>query len=321
MSYAEDVCDPVPPPGSPDSCPPGHIGHTFAHEDGYDCLVCVPAGWTTYEVSCLGIVWAHKNDSCCLVIHEHGPKKGISCKWGHCVPGAPYPPEWPGDGDGDGDGPDGNGNVCGPDITDKLEDLLDTVRTTFPGQYLDVDLCDRLFPFSVSHLISIIRQVIESGVSGVPQAVLDALETFWASFKAWDISQLNTYDTSIKPFYPTCAEGDDCDQTVWVGTRCFKAWAVNYSLLGVLGQQCGIPLNEVQGRVAMWKTVATVFLWPLGYRMGDVVAAQNWVRLGYLGLIPPPHGATFQGFAYVPCPKCGRVYTGALTATALPWYT
>jgi hypothetical protein len=93
------------PAGSPYPCPVTHTGHTFTHPTkGYKCLVCVPWGWTTYEVNCAGITWVHKNDSCCLAVHDHGPREGISCKWGACLSG-PLPPEWPGeDEDGDGDG-------------------------------------------------------------------------------------------------------------------------------------------------------------------------------------------------------------------------
>jgi hypothetical protein len=282
----------------------------------------VPGGWTTYEVNCKEIRWTHKNDSCCMVVHEHGPSKGTSCKWGRCVPGAPEPPDWEPDGPEDGDG-DEDENVCGPDVSAELGKLWVKVLLHFPGHYQGTDLCDLVFPLSFNHLVRLLKMVARGGfrrMRGYLEAIWDMVTLFANSFTAWDITELHLYDQYIGSQYPSCAAGDDCQKTVWVGNGCFKAWAVNYSLYGLVGRLCNVPLGEVHGRISLWKTYAAILTLGTVYRLEDVEPAQNWASMGYSLSSPwPGDQMKSQGYAYVPCPKCATPFQDYLTAHVGAW--
>jgi len=274
-----DVCPDVwnGPAGSPYPCPITHQGHTFTHAtEGYKCLVCVPPDWDVpSEVDCTGITWVHKKDSCCLVVHKHGPNEGISCKWGHCVPGE---------------------DKCGPDVTDALHDVLVRANQKLYSlsQSDQWQYCDIVFP------------------TLIPLTNWSYLDDIVASIGSFDIEELSTsatgtYDATIGADGKAhnCLKGERCQQTVWIEHGCYKAWAVNYALFGRLGALCGISLADVVRRVELFKLVMSVFP---DYALADIRAAQAWARAGYVGARAPAPASQLPA-----CANCGYAWRGRLT--------
>lgn len=168
--------------------------------------------------------------------------------------------------------------TCGPDITDKLLDVLARVMSGWGStQYYEESVwtlaCQILFPGAIAS-----DQPIPTWPLGI-----------YYAFRAWDIYDLHNYWESIGHWYKRfygCNRGPACEGTVMVSSHgrnsCHYAWAVNYSVYGVLGVLCGVSLKAVLAHVWAFKRFMAAMHLP-GYKKEDVYPAQAWAQWGWVG--------------------------------------
>ena len=174
--------------------------------------------------------------------------------------------------------------VCGPDITEALKDVLSRTRTAFakwsPTQ----------------------RNV----------ACISLVQTPIAAF-GWEINQLGPggREQGVKNFQPECATCGG-SLSVQVGSGCHYAGSVNYVVYGVMMQLCH---DELEGFVFTEKEMGrNITIWKWVRQAPNLDASLGWAKAGYNGWpsepTPRPELPT--------CEKCPKKLTSRLTVRWQP---
>jgi len=180
--------------------------------------------------------------------------------------------------------------VCGPDVTGALEDVVSRTEAAFGAwSSLQRDLaCFTL---------------VETPIGAV----------------GWEINQLGPggREESADNFRPECATCTE-SLSVQVGSGCHYAGSVNYVIYGVMLRLCHDHLESTRS----WKTqmyseeqmARYVTLWKTLRGAPNLTASLRWARAGYNGW---PGGATPP--AELPnCAKCPKKVTSRMTVRWLP---
>ena len=215
------------------------------------------------------------------------------CQWSCCDPCNPR-----------GSRPDGKGGcapgpvspncgpkVCGPDITNALEDALSRVKSEF------------------STWSSSKRYLACTGLVTVPAAAF-----------SWDIRELGPGGrANFAKQYPGCGT---CGHSVQVAGRCHYSGSVNYVVYGVMMRLCHDHLSRSESSIADWfsrnEMLEMIYIHKnqTGKQAANFQASNEWALAGYqTGSLRPSPPAERSN-----CDACPKSYSGpGLTVNWLPY--
>ena len=168
--------------------------------------------------------------------------------------------------------------ICGPDVTEPLEAIVDQTRSKFAGWEAEYR-----------------------------ESACDSIVSYTRGMDAWDIIELHRNDWILR-YRPSCATSGAeprCGSSVQVGTDCHYAGSANYVIFGVMCKLCedhfralGSPRTddfsreEMLGWINLYKGLGLpVTVLPFG-RATNLEASQAWATAGYDGwpAAPSPPG-------------------------------
>lgn len=176
--------------------------------------------------------------------------------------------------------------VCGPDVSNALEDAVARTRSTFAGWS------------STQRAVACVT-LVETPVGAV----------------GWEINQLGpgNRDEGAKNFQPDCATCGG-SLSVQVGSGCHYAGSVNYVIYGVMLRLCHDHMTFDRPFFTEESMSQNITVWKSLRRAPNLAASLAWAKAGYNGWPSGPNPRP----ELPDCAKCPKKLTSRLTVRWLP---